>query len=93
MNLSVKQMVEAADAVVPRITPEGAKQMMAGGEALVVDVRDAPEVAREGKIAGAINISRGMLEFRYKYPGKYMFHAHVTEFAELGWTGVIEVTD
>jgi FtsP/CotA-like multicopper oxidase with cupredoxin domain len=34
---------------------------------------------------------RGMLEFRYKYPGKYMFHAHVTEFAELGWTGVIEV--
>lgn len=64
MNLSVKQMVEAADAVVPRITPELAKQMIAGGDALVVDVRDAPEVAREGKIAGAINISRGMLEFR-----------------------------
>jgi FtsP/CotA-like multicopper oxidase with cupredoxin domain len=36
---------------------------------------------------------RGMLEFRYKYPGKYMFHAHVTEFAELGWTGVIEVEE
>lgn len=34
---------------------------------------------------------RGRLEFRYKYPGKYMFHAHVTEFAELGWTGVFEV--
>ncbi len=34
---------------------------------------------------------RGMLEFRYKYPGKYMFHAHVTEFAELGWTGVFQV--
>ncbi len=34
---------------------------------------------------------RGMLEFRYKHPGKYMFHAHVTEFAELGWTGVFEV--
>lgn len=34
---------------------------------------------------------RGMLEFRYKFPGKYMFHAHVSEFAELGWTGVIEV--
>lgn len=30
---------------------------------------------------------RGMLEFRYKFPGKYMFHAHKTEFAELGWTG------
>jgi manganese oxidase len=34
---------------------------------------------------------RGMLEFRYKYPGKYMFHAHVTEFAELGWTGAFQV--
>lgn len=34
---------------------------------------------------------RGILEFRYKYPGRYMFHAHVTEFAELGWTGVFEV--
>jgi len=34
---------------------------------------------------------RGILEFRYKFPGKYMFHAHKTEFAELGWTGVFEV--
>jgi FtsP/CotA-like multicopper oxidase with cupredoxin domain len=34
---------------------------------------------------------RGILEFRYKYPGKYMFHAHKTEFAELGWTGVFQV--
>ncbi len=34
---------------------------------------------------------RGILEFKYKYPGLYMFHAHVTEFAELGWTGHFEV--
>jgi FtsP/CotA-like multicopper oxidase with cupredoxin domain len=34
---------------------------------------------------------RGILEFKYKYPGMYMFHAHVTEFAELGWTGMFEV--
>jgi FtsP/CotA-like multicopper oxidase with cupredoxin domain len=36
---------------------------------------------------------RGMLEFRYKHPGRYMFHAHKTEFAELGWTGVFEVSE
>jgi len=36
---------------------------------------------------------RGMLEFSYKYPGRYMFHAHKTEFAELGWTGVFQVTE
>jgi len=34
---------------------------------------------------------RGILEFSYKYPGLYMFHAHNTEFAELGWAGNFEV--
>ena len=64
MATSVKQMIEAADAVVPRITPQVAQELMMAGDVLVVDVRDAPEVAREGKVAGAINISRGLLEFR-----------------------------
>lgn len=36
---------------------------------------------------------RGILEFSYKYPGKYMFHAHKTEFAEKGWTGLFLVND
>ncbi len=35
---------------------------------------------------------RGILEFSYKHPGRYMFHAHNTEFAELGWTGHFEVS-
>ena len=34
---------------------------------------------------------RGILEFSYKYPGRFLFHAHKTEFAELGWTGIFEV--
>jgi FtsP/CotA-like multicopper oxidase with cupredoxin domain len=34
---------------------------------------------------------RGILEFSYTYPGLYMFHAHNTEFAELGWTGFFDV--
>lgn len=36
---------------------------------------------------------RGILEFSYKFPGVYMFHAHVTEFAELGWAGHFEVSE
>ncbi|MGI9009829.1 MAG: multicopper oxidase domain-containing protein [Nitrososphaeraceae archaeon] len=36
---------------------------------------------------------RGILEFSYKYPGPYMFHAHKTEFAEKGWTGLFLVKE
>ena len=64
MATSVKQMMEAANAAVPRITPAQAREMIATDNALVVDVRDAPEVANSGKVPGAINVSRGMLEFR-----------------------------
>jgi rhodanese-related sulfurtransferase len=64
MTTSVKQMMEAANAAVPRITPAQAKEMITKGNTLVVDVRDAPEVEKSGKVAGAIHVSRGMLEFR-----------------------------
>ncbi|HEX3217313.1 MAG TPA: rhodanese-like domain-containing protein [Aestuariivirgaceae bacterium] len=61
---SSKQMVEAANAVVRRITPAEAEKLMAQENTLVVDVRDAPEVEKSGKVAGAVNVSRGLLEFR-----------------------------
>ncbi|MGQ7793188.1 rhodanese-like domain-containing protein [Faunimonas sp. B44] len=64
MPASVKEMIEAANAAVPRITPAEARAMIARGDALVVDVRDAPEVEKTGKVAGAVHVSRGMLEFR-----------------------------
>ena len=34
---------------------------------------------------------RCVIEFSYKYPGKYMFHAHQSEFSELGWMGFFDV--
>jgi len=64
MTISVKQMIETADAAVPRISPAHAREMIAKGNTLVVDVRDAPEVEKSGKIAGSVHVSRGMLEFR-----------------------------
>jgi rhodanese-related sulfurtransferase len=60
----VKQMIETANAAVPKIAPGEAQALMAQGGVLVVDVRDPQEVAASGKVAGAINVSRGMLEFR-----------------------------
>ena len=64
MTTNVKQMMEAANAAVPKITPAQARDMISKGNTLMVDVRDAPEVEKSGKIAGAVNVSRGMLEFR-----------------------------
>jgi rhodanese-related sulfurtransferase len=64
MTTNVKMMMESANAAVQRITPAQAKEMIATDNSLVIDVRDAAEVAQTGRIAGAINGSRGMLEFR-----------------------------
>ena len=38
---------------------------------------------------------RGILEFSFERfePGPYMFHAHQSEFAELGWMSVFEVVE
>jgi rhodanese-related sulfurtransferase len=64
MAKSPKELVEAANAVVRKITPAQAQEMIANGNTLVVDVRDAPEVEQSGKVAGAVHVSRGMPEFR-----------------------------
>ena len=34
---------------------------------------------------------RGIMEFKYDYPGKYLFHAHKVEFSEKGWVGIFLV--
>ena len=64
MPLSLKEMMEAANAAVPRITVAQASAMIARGNTLLLDVRDAKEAESSGKAAGALHVSRGMLEFR-----------------------------
>jgi FtsP/CotA-like multicopper oxidase with cupredoxin domain/peroxiredoxin len=36
---------------------------------------------------------RAILEFKLRWPGQYMFHAHQSEFAELGWMGVFDAVE
>jgi FtsP/CotA-like multicopper oxidase with cupredoxin domain len=36
---------------------------------------------------------RHVLEFVYEDTGRFMFHAHQSEFAELGWMGLFEVVE
>jgi rhodanese-related sulfurtransferase len=64
MPTTVKELLAAANAAVPRLQPQEAREKMRGGGVLIVDVRDPSEVQASGKIKGAVNVSRGMLEFR-----------------------------
>lgn len=64
MTASVQSLLAAANSAVPRISPEEAKSMVDSGEAVLVDVRDGAEVAKTGKAAGALHISRGLIEFK-----------------------------
>ncbi len=36
---------------------------------------------------------RHVLEFEFRHPGHFMFHAHQSEFAELGWMGFFDVRE
>lgn len=64
MATSVKDLMAAANSAVPKISPEEARKLIASENALLVDVRDAPELQDSGKIRNALHVSRGMLEFR-----------------------------
>jgi rhodanese-related sulfurtransferase len=57
-------MLAEANAAVPRLDPSQVRGMIGKNDVLIVDVRDAPELAGGGKIKGAVHVSRGMLEFR-----------------------------
>ena len=60
----VKEMIAAANAVVPKLDPARVREMANREDVVILDVRDAPEVQASGKLKGAVNVSRGMLEFR-----------------------------
>jgi rhodanese-related sulfurtransferase len=64
MPSSVREMLAEANGAVPRLNPSEVREMSGKENVLVVDVRDAPELASAGKLKGAVNVSHGMLEFR-----------------------------
>jgi hypothetical protein len=64
MPSSVREMLAEANTAVPRLSPAEVRDRMTRGDVLIVDVRDAPELAAGGKLRGALHVSRGMLEFR-----------------------------
>ena len=63
MPLTLKEMMATAQAAVEKIDFGTAQALIAEG-ALLLDVRDAPELEKTGRAIGSHHVPRGMLEFR-----------------------------
>lgn len=60
---TVKELLDTATAEIETLSVGAARSAVEDGEALFVDIRDIRELNREGRIAGAVHVPRGMLEF------------------------------
>ncbi len=60
---SVMDMVKQATAEIENISVADAKARMNDDDFVLIDIRDTREMDREGRIPGAIEASRGFLEF------------------------------
>jgi manganese oxidase len=50
------------------------------------------ELGERTDVVALCQADRRVIEFSYKYPGRYMFHAHQNKFAERGWMANFEVS-
>ena len=60
---SATDLVKEAKAHIENLTPAQVQQEVAAGNATLIDIRDGEELKQNGKIAGSVHASRGMLEF------------------------------
>ncbi len=63
MVKSAGEMVAAANAEVDRLGVEEAKGLLGRDDVVFVDVRESQELAKQGRIPGAVHAPRGFLEF------------------------------
>ncbi|MEN9725791.1 MAG: hypothetical protein RL434_157 [Pseudomonadota bacterium] len=59
----IKQLVAEANAEIETLTVEEAKALHGRDDVTFIDLRDPRELWRDGGVPGAVNVTRGMLEF------------------------------
>ncbi len=59
----IKQLVAQANAEIETLTVEEAKALHGRDDVTFIDLRDPRELWRDGGVPGAVNVTRGMLEF------------------------------
>ena len=57
------ELVAEANAAIDTLAVEEAKRLVGRDDVVFVDVREAAELAAQGKIPGAVHATRGLLEF------------------------------
>lgn len=77
MEKGFKQLIAEANAAVETVAVSEAMKQLQTPDIVFIDIRDLPELQRDGKIPGAVHASRGMLEFHADPESPY----HKTAFA------------
>jgi rhodanese-related sulfurtransferase len=62
MATNVRQLAEAAKMSCRESPAAQAQELIATGDALVVDVREASEVQQSGKVVGSVHVPRGLVD-------------------------------
>ena len=64
MAKSAADLVAEAKARIENLDADAVEEELRSGQAVLVDVREAEELAASGRIPGSVHVPRGMLEFR-----------------------------
>lgn len=62
--MRVEDLLDEARSGLERLTPAQTLERMRSGEAVVVDIREEERRARDGRVPGAVEIDRNVLEWR-----------------------------
>ncbi|MFD2204611.1 rhodanese-like domain-containing protein [Kiloniella antarctica] len=62
-EISLNALLEIAKSEITEHEPQEIKELLSGGDAKLLDIRDIRELTREGRIPGSYHCPRGMLEF------------------------------
>lgn len=71
MDKTAAELVADAKSHIENLDPDAVERELGNGDAVLVDIRDAPELDEHGRIAGAVHVPRGMLEFRADVTSHY----------------------
>ncbi len=93
-TISVKQLVDEANANIETLPVEEAIARLGDDDIVVVDLRDVRELTHDGKVPGCFHMPRGMLEFWIDPESPYfkdLFHAdkRFVFYCSKGWRSAL----